>query len=45
MPTIETDAVARVLLDADAKAREYEITSADPHFTVKPITAWLDLTR
>jgi hypothetical protein len=42
---IEIDTVARVILDADAKAREYEIMSADPRFTVKPLKDWLDLTR
>jgi hypothetical protein len=42
---IQTDAVARIILDADAKAREYEIMSADPRFTVKPLAGWLDLTR
>ncbi len=42
---IETDTVARIILDADAKAREYEIMSADPRFTVKPLADWLDLTR
>ena len=32
-------------MDADAKAREYEITSADPAFAVKPMAEWLDLPR
>jgi hypothetical protein len=42
---IEIDTVARVILAADAKAREYEIMSADPRFTVKPLRDWLDLTK
>ena len=42
---IEIDTVARVILDADAKAREYEIMTAEPRFTVKPLKDWLDLTR
>jgi len=40
----EIDTVARVILDADAKARECEIIAADPRFTVKPLRDWLDLT-
>jgi len=39
------DTVARIIMDADARAREYEITSSDPSFTVKPMAEWLDLTR
>jgi hypothetical protein len=39
------DTIARIIMDADARAREYEITSADPAFTKKPMTEWLDLTR
>ena len=39
------DTVARIIMDADARAREYEITSADPAFTIKPMTEWLDLPR
>ncbi|WP_028895686.1 HD domain-containing protein [Syntrophorhabdus aromaticivorans] len=39
------DTVSRIIMDADARAREYEITSADPAFTVKPMAEWLDLTR
>ena len=42
---IDTDTVARIVLDADAKAREYEITAADHRFTVKPLADWLDLTK
>ena len=42
---IETDTVARVILEADAKAREHEIIAADPRFTVRPLRDWLDLTR
>jgi hypothetical protein len=42
---IEIDTVARVILDADAKAREHEIIAADPRFTVKPLRDWLDLTK
>ncbi len=32
-------------MDADAMAREHEITSTDPAFAMKPMTEWLDLTR
>ena len=32
-------------MDADARAREYEIISVDPAFTVKPMAEWLDLPR
>jgi hypothetical protein len=39
------DTVARIIMDADARAREYEITSADPASTIKPMTEWLDLPR
>ena len=39
------DTVARIILNADARAREYEITSSDPSFTVKPMAEWLNLTR
>ena len=39
------DTIARIIMDADARAREYEITSADPAFTIKPMTEWLDLPR
>jgi CRISPR/Cas system-associated endonuclease Cas3-HD len=39
------DTVARIILHADARAREYEITSSDPSFTVKPMAEWLNLTR
>jgi hypothetical protein len=42
---IEIDTVARVILDADAKAREHEIIAADPRFTVQPLRDWLDLTK
>ncbi len=42
---IEIDTVARVILDADAKAREHEIIASDPRFTVKPLRDWLDLSR
>ncbi len=42
---IETDIVARIILDADAKAREYEIITADPRFSVKPLADWLDLSK
>jgi len=37
--------IARIIVDADARAREYEITSADPAFAVKPMAEWLDLRR
>jgi len=37
--------VAKIVMDADARAREYEITSADPAFTMKPMTEWLDLAK
>ncbi len=39
------DTVARIIMEADAHAREYEITSADPAFTVRPMSEWLDLPR
>lgn len=39
------DTVARIVMDADARAREYEITSVDPAFSVRPMTEWLDLLR
>jgi hypothetical protein len=39
------DTIARIIMDADARAREYEITSADPAFTMKPMNEWLDLAR
>ena len=39
------DTIARIIMDADARAREYEIISADPTFTKKPMTEWLDLPR
>ncbi len=39
------DTVARVIMDADARAREHEITSADPAVTIKRMAEWLDLTR
>jgi HD superfamily phosphohydrolase YqeK len=41
----DSDTVAKIIMDADARARKYEITSADPAFTIKPIAEWLDLTR
>ncbi|MGD0229953.1 MAG: HD domain-containing protein [Syntrophorhabdales bacterium] len=37
--------IAKIIMDADARARKYEITSADPAFTIKPMTEWLDLPR
>ena len=39
------ETIARIIMDADARAREYEITSFDPTFTMKPMTEWLDLQR
>jgi len=39
------DTVARIIMGAEARAREYEITSADPAFTMKHMTEWLDLAR
>ncbi len=39
------DTVARIIMDADARAREYEIMSVDPAFTVIPMAEWLDLPR
>jgi hypothetical protein len=39
------DTVARIIMDADARAREYEIISAYPALSMKPMTQWLDLTR
>lgn len=37
--------VARIIMDADARAREWEIMSVDPTFTTKPMADWLDLMR
>jgi hypothetical protein len=37
--------IAKIIMDADARAREYEIISADSAFTVRPMTEWLDLPR
>lgn len=39
------ETVAGIIMDADARARECEITSADPAFTVRPMREWLDLPR
>ena len=39
------DTVAKVIMDADARARECEIMLADPTFTVKPVAEWLDLAK
>ena len=39
------ETVARIIMDADARAREYEIMSADPTFTTRPMSEWLDLPR
>lgn len=39
------DTVAKIVMDADARARECEIMSADPNFTMKPMIEWLDLAR
>jgi hypothetical protein len=39
------DTIARIIMDADARAKEYEIMSVDPTFTIKPMAEWLDLTR
>ncbi len=39
------DTVARIIMGAVARAREYEITSADPAFVIKPMAEWLDLPR
>jgi hypothetical protein len=39
------ETIAKVIMDADARAREYEIMTADPAFTMKPMTEWLDLQR
>ena len=36
------DTIARIIMDADARARKCEITSADPAFTIKPMTEWLE---
>jgi hypothetical protein len=41
----KNDTIARIIMDADARAREYEIISTDPAFTVKPMAEWLDLPR
>ncbi len=37
------ETIARITMDADARARKYEIMSADSTFSVKPMTEWLDL--
>ncbi|OPY06282.1 MAG: HD domain protein [Syntrophorhabdaceae bacterium PtaU1.Bin034] len=42
---IDNDTNTRIILDADIRAREYEITSADPTVTIKPMREWLDLTQ
>ncbi len=42
---VDNDTITRIILDADVRAREHEITSADPAVTIKPITEWLDLTE
>ena len=39
------DTIARIIMGADARAREYEIMSVDPAFAVKPMAEWLDLRR
>ncbi len=39
------DTVARIIMDADARARQHEITSADPAFTIRSMREWLDLQR
>ena len=39
------DTVAKIIMDADARARKCEITSADPAFAIKPMAEWLDLPR
>jgi hypothetical protein len=39
------DTIARIIMDADARAREYEIMSVDPAFAIKPMAEWLDLRR
>ncbi len=39
------ETVAKIVMDADARAREHEITSVDPGFIIKPMTEWLDLPR
>lgn len=43
--TNSDNTVARIIMDADARARECEIMSVDPTFTTKPMADWLDLTR
>ncbi|OPY66893.1 MAG: HD domain protein [Syntrophorhabdaceae bacterium PtaU1.Bin034] len=42
---IDNDTITRIVLDADVRSREYEITSADPAVTIKPMREWLDLTQ
>jgi hypothetical protein len=39
------DTIARIIMGADARAREYEIMSVDPAFAIKPMAEWLDLRR
>lgn len=41
----EEDTIAKIVMDADARAREYEIISADPSFAIKPMAEWLELSR
>lgn len=41
----DNDTIVRITMEADVRAREYEITSADRTFTIKPMLEWLDLAR
>lgn len=41
----DNDTIIKITTEADVRAREHEITSADPTFTIKPILEWLDLAR
>lgn len=43
--TDDDDTIAKIIMEADIRAREYEITSADSTFTTKPMSEWLDLAR
>lgn len=43
--TDDNDTIVRVVMDADVRAREYEIISQDPTFTIRPMLEWLDLAR
>jgi hypothetical protein len=43
--TDDNDTIIKITMEADVRAREYEITSADPTFSIKPMLEWLDPAR